>query len=118
MMSSDLGAELRQLLNTSQDESTTLEAVKLLLTKDKSLPLKTEISDPFTFAFLSAVSSWLKIRGMKKSAQFIKDLQENYMVFMVSKDRKSRQEAIEVLRRIYEVEPEAGMTDKLMKRRE
>jgi len=96
-MVSDVGQELRNMFMHEDAESELIDALKMLLEKDKNLPLKTEIPDPLSFSVLGSVSDYLKSKKMFKTAKTIKVIQDNYMLFMVSKNRKGREEAIKVL---------------------
>ncbi len=71
-----------------------------MTSKDKDLPLKTEIHDPLSFSLMGSLAEYLKQRGMFKSAKFIKTILDNYATYMVSKDRKSREEVIEMIKEI------------------
>lgn len=114
-MDSDLGSELRKMFTTDDKKSASIEAAKLLSSKDKDLALKTEIGDPINFATMGAISSYLKVRNMPKSAALIKDILDNFMVYMVSKDRKGRQEIIDVFK-CMEAQPDEGFWDKFTQR--
>lgn len=87
-----------------KEEHKVMEVAKLLVTKDKNLALKTEISDPLNFAVMGAMSEYLKKSGLKKSATLIHNILENHMIYMVSYKRKSRNELIEALRILTENE--------------
>jgi len=114
-MGVDFGGELRGMMKGG-DDSTLWEAIKTLIKKDEDLPLKTEIPDPVRFAALTAIGTDLKLRGMKETSKFIREFQKSYMIYMVSKDRQSRREIIEVLTK--EQERMDSLTEKLLSRRE
>ena len=111
----DLKEKFRSLLSAGED-TTALEAVRILTTKDGSLALKTEISDPMRLSIFSQLSSYLKRKGMTISAKLMKDIHDTFLVNMVSKNRKSRQEVIEALKALAEREKEKGLTERLIER--
>lgn len=93
------------------EENKVMEVAKLLVTKDKNLPLKTEISDPLNFAVMGAMADYLGKTGLKKSAVLIKTILDNHMVYMISFKRKSRQELIEAMKILTENEKNKMQND-------
>lgn len=113
----EMSNQFRNLLEAGHDESSSIEAVKLLTTKDKSLALKTEIVDPLRMSIFDSLIDHLKTSKMTNSATFMKAISENLKIYMVSKNRKSREEIIKALSALRERLEDKKLRDKLVERR-
>jgi len=74
-----------------------LHKVLVSLLDDKKVATKTEIQNPLAMARLISIAEWLEAYGMHKPAKFIKAFIVWYQTYMISHDRKSRQEVVAVL---------------------
>jgi len=63
----------------------------------KDVDTKTEIENPLNMARLMGIAVWLEAYNMNKPAKFIRAFIKSYNTFMISRDRKSRQEVVSVL---------------------
>lgn len=63
----------------------------------KDVDTKTEIENPLNMARLIGIAEWLEAYEMNKPAKFLRAFIKSYNTFMISKDRKSRQEVVSVL---------------------
>lgn len=100
---SGLANDFKDLM-VKKDNNDNLETVNLLLKTDKDLNSKTEIYEPFELSYLKAVSDLLKDKGLKDSSNFIESLVKEYKTLMISKDRKGRQEVIEIFKQLKDQE--------------
>ncbi len=110
----DFGTDLKDMLKQSDKSAAINEVLKALMQKDKSLAMKTEIGDPLRLAMFNSFGSYLKEQGATETATFLTKLEDCFLTYMVSYNRKSRKEIIEVLKHL--VEEEKTRMDKLTTR--
>lgn len=93
----EMANRFQGLMEAGREDTAQIEAVKLLIQKDKSLALKTEIGDPLRLSIFDSLVDFLKDSKMKCSATFMAKISEYFKTYMVSKNRKSREEVIKAL---------------------
>ena len=81
------------------------------LLDDKNVDTKTEIENPLNMARLMGIAEWLEAYEMYKPAKFLRAFIKSYNTYMISRDRKSRQEVVSVLSEA--MKEERRMRDKL-----
>ena len=81
------------------------------LLDDKNVDTKTEIENPLNMARLMGIAEWLEAYEMHKPAKFLRGFIKWYNTYMISRDRKSRQEVVSVLGEA--MKEERRMRDKL-----
>lgn len=89
--------ELRGLME--EDDQSSMEAVKILTTEE-NVDMKTEIHHPLMLALMDAVRERLEDLDYNKSSKFMERLVNRYKKYMVSKDRKSRNEILKALKNL------------------
>lgn len=113
MANDGLAEQFRDMMKS--DDSVAIKAAELLVTKDKSLSMKTEVNDALRLAIFQGIVDHLKKRMMIKSAEFLSKISENYQIFMVSNKRKSRGEIVEFVKGI--IEAKKPLSERLTERR-
>ena len=83
------------------------------IVKDKNLILKTSIEDSIKFTALMVIQEDLKVKGLKKSAQTLKNFIDRYIEVRVSDSRLSRTEILDAISAIKR-EQNSSLTSKLL----
>ena len=78
-------------------EEENLHKVLVSMLDNKNVATKTEIQNPLAMARLVSIAEWLEAYEMHKPAKFIKAFILWYQTYMISHDRKSREEVVSVL---------------------
>lgn len=82
----------------NQNSEITIHQILNNLTNlDKNLALKTEILRPKKLALLLSLAKYLKTQGYPKASKLLIDFITDYLTYMVSNKRKSRDEIIKAL---------------------
>lgn len=85
------------LLEKSDAENEFFKILDVLISSDSNLDLKTEIDKPFKFSALKCYSDFLKSNNMVESANVLEIFMSDSFRYLISKNRKSRDEIIKAL---------------------
>lgn len=89
------------------ESSDRLDALKEMIDEDSNILMKTEIPNPRYFAVLQSLEHFLSKNGLNSSSNFLNHFIKYFTKDMVSKDRKGREEMIEIVRAMSDnAEPE------------
>lgn len=115
-MSEDYRNVFERLLKKDEG-NTTLETIKLLSRKDANLALKTEIADPLRLTIFKQLSVYLTKKKMMITGGILSNIHDDYLAYMVSKNRKGREEIIKALVAVAERDRQEQTTrEKLVER--
>lgn len=95
-----------------QSEDLSVEQIVNELMNDKNLILKTEIPNPDALLKLMDIERWLRSSNCPKSATVVRHHIDDFVLVMVSYDRKRVLEIIDALAKINEAK-KISMTDKM-----
>lgn len=79
------------------DEESYQKILLSLMANDENISMKTEIQRPLNLTRLVTFAFWLNMEGEPDAAQAVELFVNKYQVFMVSNQRKSREEIIRAL---------------------
>ncbi|MEM1793272.1 MAG: hypothetical protein QXE92_03430 [Thermofilaceae archaeon] len=86
-----------------------------LIKKDENLALKSHVPNPLALDVLKVVQLLLEKRNLKRSSQIIEWFIEYFLVYMISKDRLSRQEIVKAVSEMAKVKlEEKTLKEKLL----
>lgn len=96
---------LDQLRSEVRDHPTTLDIVSSLMSS-KNIEMKTEIINPYAMDTLMTLAHYLRNHNEQLGAKLIEYWVDKLLIYMVSNNRKSREEITEILKGYFTAERE------------
>lgn len=75
---------------------TPIDATMMLLNKDNDIETKTEIDNPLALSGISLYQRYFKKKKLEKCSKTLKKWTDIYLIYQISKGRKSRSEFVKV----------------------
>lgn len=94
-----------------QNDDDSLNRILASLLDIKNIEMKTEIAMPLNLARLNTLADAFINTNKPKTGKLLKDFIQSYLMYMVSHDRKSREEIIHAIAE--SMKKEKSLTDKL-----
>lgn len=113
---SGLPSDMKSLMDTTEEMDIKQKIVEELLINNRNLETKTELSKPISWACMSMIEEVLEGKEMSFSAGLLKSFSKTAFTYLISKDRKGRNEYIEALKSLSAMNPVIPKIDKLMER--
>ncbi len=103
--------------NPSDEENTIAKVIDMMMSDD-NIELKTDIKDPWKFSMFYALADIMDGQGLSHSAAIHRSLGDKFMRFMVSKNRKGREDVKEIASNLntFVKEQELSRMDKMLGR--
>lgn len=96
------GFDMDDFLTVGEDNTEGYERIlqNLLVIDDKNLVAQTEIHNPDDLVKLYMLARWCESEKMVESAKLIDQFIEKYLQYMISFERKSRQELVDSVKEL------------------